>query len=73
MDAVDAMKPAVAALNESLTDALKWLGQQLGQWMVSPWFNIKDKLQERAMEWEKHEDLPTYMELLIWDLPHLVI
>ena len=26
MDAVDAMKPAVAALNESLTDALKWLG-----------------------------------------------
>jgi hypothetical protein len=36
MDAVDAMKPAVAALNESLTDALKWLGQQLGQWMVSP-------------------------------------
>ena len=34
------MKPAVAALNESLTDALKWLGQQLGQWMVSPWLNF---------------------------------
>ena len=29
IDAVNAMKPAVAALNESLTDALKWLGQQL--------------------------------------------